>query len=103
MKPMDVSVVIGFRDWGLQRIHLAVESIQRSFGRFNGEVIISDYGSIDPKANEALAKELGCKYVYTAGAEVWSRSRALNAGFAVSGGILLTPIWCFPQSPLRRS
>lgn len=89
MKPIDVSVVIGFRDWGLQRIRLAVESIQRSFGRFNGEVIISDYGSIDPKVNESLAKELGCKYVYTAGAEVWSRSRALNAGFAISDGKLL--------------
>lgn len=89
MKPIDVSVVIGFRDWGLQRIRLAVESIQGSFGRFNGEVIISDYGSIDPKVNESLAKELGCKYVYTAGAEVWSRSRALNAGFAISDGKLL--------------
>lgn len=89
MKPMDVSVVIGFRDWGLQRIRLAVDSIQRSFGRFNGEVIISDYGSTDPKVNESLAKELGCKYVYTAGTEVWSRSRALNAGFAISDGKLL--------------
>ena len=72
MKPVDVSVVIGFRDWGVQRIRLAVESIQRSFGRFNGEVIISDYGSIDPKVNELLAMELGCRYVYTAGAEVLS-------------------------------
>lgn len=89
MNSLDVSVVIGFRDWGLQRIRLAVESIQRSFGRFNGEVVISDYGSVDPKANEMLAKELGCKYVYTAGAEVWSRSRALNAGFAVTDGELL--------------
>ncbi|MCZ2220647.1 glycosyltransferase [Corynebacterium pilbarense] len=89
MKPVDVSVVIGFRDWGLQRIRLAVESIQGSFGRFNGEVIISDYGSVDPKVNESLAKELGCNYVYTAGAEVWSRSRALNAGFAISNGKLL--------------
>lgn len=85
---VDVSVVIGFRDWGTRRIRLAVESIQRSFGRFNGEVIISDYGSIDPKANEALAEELGCPYVYTP-AEVWSRSRALNAGFAVSHGQFL--------------
>ena len=85
---VDVSVVIGFRDWGIRRIRLAVESIQRSFGRFNGEVIISDYGSIDPKANEALAEELGCPYVHTP-AEVWSRSRALNAGFAISNGQLL--------------
>lgn len=89
MKAVDVSVVIGFRDWGLQRIKLAVESIQQSFGRFNGEVIISDYGSIDPEANESLAKDLSCGYVYTSDAEVWSRSRALNAGFAISSGKLL--------------
>ena len=85
---VDVSVVIGFRDWGLRRIRLAVQSIQASFGRFNGEVIISDYGSIDPQANKALAEELECAYVYTP-AEVWSRSRALNAGFAISSGKLL--------------
>lgn len=85
---VDVSVVIGFRDWGLRRIRLAVQSIQASFGRFNGEVIISDYGSIDPQANKALAEELECAYVYTP-AEVWSRSRALNAGFAISSGELL--------------
>ncbi|WP_168167692.1 glycosyltransferase [Corynebacterium sp. HMSC074A01] len=89
MKPIDVSVVIGFRDWGLQRIRLAVESIKRSFGRFNGEVIISDYGSMDAHANELLAKELDCGYVYTTDAAVWSRSRALNAGFAISHGRLL--------------
>ena len=85
---VDVSVVIGFRDWGLRRIRLAVQSIQASFGRFSGEVIISDYGSIDPQANKALAEELECAYVYTP-AEVWSRSRALNAGFAISSGELL--------------
>ena len=86
--PVDVSVVIGFRDWGLRRIRLAVESVQASFGPFEGEVIVSDYGSIDPEANKALAKELGCPYVYTP-AEVWSRSRALNAGFAICSGDLL--------------
>lgn len=48
-RQVDVSVVIGFRDWGLRRIRLAVESVQSSFGRFNGEVIISDYGSVDPR------------------------------------------------------
>lgn len=46
---VDVSVVIGFRDWGLRRIRLAVESVKASFGRFNGEVIISDYGSMTPR------------------------------------------------------
>lgn len=86
---VDISVVIGFRDWGLRRIRLAVESIQASFGRFNGEVIISDYGSENQKENELLADKLGARYVYTPDVAQWSRSRALNAGFAISTGSLL--------------
>ncbi|GAA1184338.1 glycosyltransferase [Corynebacterium glaucum] len=85
----DVSVVIGFRDWGLRRIRLAVTSIQEALGNCTGEVIISDYGSIDPEQNKNLADDLGCQYVYTHGSEVWSRSRALNAGFEISQGELL--------------
>lgn len=86
---LDVSVVIGFRDWGLRRIRLAVESIQNSFGDKTGEVIISDYGSENPGENEELARELGCGYAFTPYVEKWSRSRALNAGFAEARGSLL--------------
>lgn len=87
--PIDVSVVIGFRNWGIRRIRLAIESVQRSFGTASGEVIISDYGSLDSVENEELARELGCTYVYTEDTGVWSRSRALNAGFALARGELL--------------
>lgn len=83
-----VSVVIGFRDWGLRRVEMAVRSIQESFGRYTGEVILSDYGSTDPSANRNLAERLGLTYVFTED-EVWSRSRALNAGMAVARGDLL--------------
>ncbi len=86
---IDVSVVIGFRDWGLRRIRLSVESIRNSFGSKSGEVIISDYGSENPAENEELARQLGCGYVLTPNVEKWSRSRALNAGFAHSRGALL--------------
>lgn len=86
---LDVSVVIGFRDWGLRRIRLAVESIQHSFGDKSGEVIISDYGSENPEENEELARQLGCGYVFTPNVDKWSRSRALNAGFAGARGNLL--------------
>lgn len=87
--PIDVSVVIGFRNWGIRRIRLAIESVQRSFGTASGEVIISDYGSLDSVENQELARELGCTYVYTEDTGVWSRSRALNAGFALARGELL--------------
>lgn len=85
----DISVVIGFRDWGLRRIRLAVESLQDSLAGINGEVIISDFGSADFNENKLLAEQLGCGYVYTENQGVWSRSRALNAGFAQASGDLL--------------
>lgn len=86
---IDVSVVIGFRNWGQRRIRLAVQSIMQSLGTAAGEVIVSDYGSTDGKANQELASELGCKYVYTEDSGVWSRSRALNAGFGKAQGRIL--------------
>lgn len=85
----DTSVVIGFRNWGADRIRLATESIQASFGDFRGEVIISDYGSDEPEPARAVAELLDARYVYTAGDPVWSRSRALNAGFAIARGRVL--------------
>ncbi|MGV0362945.1 glycosyltransferase [Corynebacterium minutissimum] len=86
---MDVSVVIGFRDWGIQRLRLAVTSIQRSFNSIDGEVVLSDYGSLDRTGSEELAAELGISYVYTSTNGPWSRSRALNAGFAAATGDFL--------------
>lgn len=85
----DISVVIGFRDWGLRRIRLAVESIQNSLASVDGEVIISDFGSDNSTENQMLAEKLGCRYVFTDDQGVWSRSRALNAGFAIATGKLL--------------
>ncbi|SMY02831.1 glycosyltransferase family 2 protein [Brevibacterium aurantiacum] len=86
MTRFDVSVVIGFRDWGAKRIRRSARSIFDSFGPSNGEVIISDYGSADPEPARRVARELGAKYVFTPGDTVWSRSRALNAGFAIAEG-----------------
>lgn len=86
---LDVSVVIGFRDWGLQRLELAISSVKQSFGKHKGEVILSDFGSTDQVKNQNLAVQLGAKYVFTPREEKWSRARALNAGFAVAQGQLL--------------
>ncbi len=89
MGKLDVSVVIGFRDWGTERIRRSAHSIIESFGPVRGEVIISDYGSVEPEPAEQVATDLEAKYIYTAGDPVWSRSRALNAGFAIAQGELL--------------
>lgn len=88
MNALDVSVVVGFRDWGVGRIRRSVESILSAFDGITGEVIISDYGSLESAPSNQVASDLGVKYVYTAGDPVWSRSRALNAGFAVAEGAL---------------
>lgn len=86
---INVSVVIGFKDWGVERLLLSVQSILSSFGSLKGEVIVSDYGSRNPGDLRNTIEELGAKYVYTDTDGTWSRSRALNAGFAVSAGDVL--------------
>ena len=85
----DISVVIGFKDWGLRRLALAVSTIQASFGDLDGEVIVSDYGSAETGETKHVLEGLGARYVYTETDGMWSRSRALNAGFAVSTGRVL--------------
>ncbi|MCC9174261.1 glycosyltransferase family 2 protein [Arthrobacter sp. zg-Y179] len=87
--PADISVVIGFKDWGMERLLLSIRSIMQSFGPLKGEVIVSDYGSELPSSLQEHVEALGAKYVYTSTNGVWSRSRALNAGFAQSTGRVL--------------
>jgi glycosyltransferase involved in cell wall biosynthesis/predicted O-methyltransferase YrrM len=89
MPPVDISVVIGFKDWGVPRLRLAVESLMTSFGSLRGEVIVSDYGSTECPEVREMVEALGGRHVYTPTDGVWSRSRALNAGFAASSGRVL--------------
>lgn len=89
MPNVAVSVVIGFRDWGTERIRRSAQSVITAFNGIAGELIISDYGSADSEPTRLIAEELGAEYVYTPGDPVWSRSRALNAGFAIATGKLL--------------
>lgn len=86
---VDVSVVIGFKDWGVERLLLSVSSLVHSFGQRTGEVIVSDYGSLECPDLREKVEALGARYVYTETNGIWSRSRALNAGFAVSKGRVL--------------
>jgi glycosyltransferase involved in cell wall biosynthesis len=86
---IDISVVIGFRNWGQRRLQLAVQSIQESFGSVVGEVIVSDYGSDDGQVTREGIESTGARYVYTETDGTWSRSRALNAGFATAKGTVL--------------
>lgn len=86
---VDISVVIGFRNWGQRRLLLAIKSIQESFGSINGEIIVSDYGSDDGQVTRDAIEANGARYIYTPTDGTWSRSRALNAGFAEAKGRIL--------------
>lgn len=86
---LDLSVVIGFKDWGPDRLELATRSAIMGLGDLNGEVIVSDYGSTAGPVLRDRIEALGATYVYTHTDGVWSRSRALNAGFEKATGQIL--------------
>ncbi|MFD0462013.1 glycosyltransferase [Microvirga aerilata] len=85
-----LSVVIGIRNWGLDRLKVALRSHLES-DTPDLEIIISDYGSANCDDVSKIAQKFGCKYIYSR-ADVWSRSSALNAGIAEasSNNILTT-------------
>ncbi|MCB5176426.1 glycosyltransferase family 2 protein [Microvirga lenta] len=77
-----LSVIIGIRNWGLDRLEVAIRS-HRSSNTEDLEIVISDYGSDNSSAVRKIAERFGCGYVYT-DADVWSRSAALNAGIRIA-------------------
>jgi len=85
-----LSVVIGLRNWGLDRLEVALRS-HRASDTADLEIVISDYGSSNCDDVYKITQKFGCKYVYSK-ADVWSRSAALNAGIkeAASHNILTT-------------
>lgn len=80
------SIVIGFKDWGLDRLERCITSIYASFAEVSSEVVVSDYGSVDAEAVRAAAARAGAVCIRTETDGTWSRSRALNAGFAATRG-----------------
>lgn len=86
---VEISIVIGFKDWGLDRLLGSIESIKQSLQQVPSEIIISDYGSEQPEGYKEAIEALGAVYVYTETDKVWSRSRALNVGLSVAQGRFL--------------
>lgn len=84
-----VSVIIGFKDWGLERLELSVRSIHDSLADIHHEVIISDYGSEDSASISALARRADARHEIVQTSGEWSRSRALNAGVRASDGEII--------------
>lgn len=77
-----LSIVICFRDWGLDRLKAAVRShfLNAQIGKIELEVIVSDYGSQEPSLIVDAIEPLGARVVRTETSDVWSRAAALNAG-----------------------
>lgn len=80
------SVVICYRNWGGERLRLAVESQLRSTLEGQIEVIVSDFGSDAERRADVILDGMAARCVYTETDEPWSRSRALNAGIAKARG-----------------
>ncbi|MFC0342492.1 glycosyltransferase family 2 protein [Paracoccus niistensis] len=87
-----ISVVIGFRDWGLDRLLTNVRLHLAHCVDHDIEVIVSDYGSNNSDMIRAAVKQVGGIVVRTESSHLnWNRSAALNAGIAVaSGDVIIT-------------
>lgn len=81
-----VSVVVCFKDWGLERLQGVTRSIQESGLGDDLEIIIADYGSVDSEGYEEHLTAMGARYFYFETNGVWSRSRALNLGLKEARG-----------------
>ncbi|QNN82271.1 glycosyltransferase family 2 protein [Brachybacterium sp. Z12] len=100
-----VSVVIGFKDWGIERLELSIRSIHLSLGDVPHEVIVSDYNSSDRASVADTARRVNAHHEIVETDGEWSRSRALNAGVRASRGeyILATDAdMVFSPGALRR-
>lgn len=86
MTDVELSVVIGFKDWGLDRLLGAVRSLNEALEFVSSEIIVSDYGSQNSLGYDEAIEFEGANYIRTETDGVWSRSRALNAGLQVSRG-----------------
>lgn len=89
-----VSVIIGFRDWGLDTLEFVIKTHKLSSLGDRLEVIVSDYGSEDADEVQQRCEAAGAKVVRTqrSGFPRWNRSAALNAGIrqGATGKYMLT-------------
>lgn len=82
----DISVVVCFKDWGLERLAGVTRSIRESGLGDRLEIVIADYGSEGSEGYRETLEALGARYFYFETDGVWSRSRALNLGIRETTG-----------------
>lgn len=85
-----LSIIIGFRDWGLDRLDATIRAHRaHAPSDCEIEVIVSDYGSKEEKEVRRVAHSAGARVARSARVGPWNRSAALNAGIAVASGQFL--------------
>lgn len=89
MTDVQISIVIGYKDWGVDRLVGAVRSLKAGLQGIESEIIVSDYGSAGGGSDRSAIEAEGAVYLYTSTDGVWSRSRALNAGLRIARGDIL--------------
>lgn len=89
MPGLEISVVLGYKDWGVWRLVGAVRSLKAALANIESEIIVSDYGSADYIDHKERIEAEGAIFVRTETNGIWSRSRALNAGLQVAEGEIL--------------
>lgn len=82
MKRPELSVVICFRDWGLDRLTAAVRAHLAQ--PLAVEVVVSDFGSKDAAGVRQAVEPVGARVARTDTEAPWNRSASLNAGVLAS-------------------
>jgi GT2 family glycosyltransferase len=84
----ELSIIIPFRDWGLDRLAFVVSAHKRELDAlgFLAEVLVSDYGSEEADDVRALCDEIDVRWIRTERRGDWNRSDALNAALRESFG-----------------
>src|SRR5688572_14045697 len=79
-EPPPLSVIVGFRDWGLERLDLALGAHRASTLGDRLELIVVDYGSKDAQAVQRVAQRWDARLCRAQVRGRWNRSRCLNVG-----------------------
>ena len=87
---MKLSVVIGFKNWGFDRLALCLRLNKAALRNVDAEIVVSDLGSDDQALLRKTCDLENVKLISTP-FEGWSRSFALNQGIHnASGEFILT-------------
>jgi len=73
-----LSVVLGFRDWGLDRLDLTLRAHRASSLADSLELVVVDYGSKDAAAVQRTAQRWQAKVCRVQTRGRWNRSRSLQ-------------------------